>query len=78
MSIRTLLRASHIHPSATELTVPKPATEVTVAALGPLSDASAANEDLAIEPAGTVDPLWMIAVAMGVTFGLLLLLMVAG
>ena len=78
MSIRTLLRESHIHPSATDLTVPKPATEVTVAAVRPLSDSSAANEDLAIEPAGTVDPLWMIAVAMGVTFGLLLLLMVAG
>ena len=79
MSIPNPLRTSHVSRSAADLEIAEPATRVAVTPIKQSTASSAAaNADAVIVPhTETVDPLWMIAVAMGVTFGLLLILMLA-
>jgi hypothetical protein len=79
MSIPNLLRTSDISSTATDLKIAETATRAAVTPIKQSSASSvAANADAVIAPhTETVDPLWMIAVAMGVTFGLLLILMLA-
>ena len=73
------LRTTHVSPSAADLEIAESATRVAVTPVKQsTAPSAAANADAVIAPhTETVDPLWMIAVAMGVTFGLLLILMLA-